>query len=210
MYKIVGGDGQQYGPVTADQLRQWAKEGRVTAATQALADGAAEWKPLGALPEFAALFGPSVPPIAAPPSYAPPAVGMGRFTTFPVAVTILLHFVTCSIFGHIWFNLMHGKLPQTRPDDPSAGKAVGFLFIPFFNYYWIFFTYVRLCERLDAQRVRYGLPPSNLKGMAIATCIVTVIPYINILIALPIMQPIFFGMLQSTVNQLARASSTIR
>ena len=62
MYKILGADGRQYGPVNADQLRRWIAEGRANAYTQALAEGAADWKPLGALPEFAALFQMAAPP----------------------------------------------------------------------------------------------------------------------------------------------------
>jgi hypothetical protein len=62
MYKILGADGRQYGPVNAEQLRRWIVEGRANAQTQTLAEGAAEWKPLGSLPEFAASF-----PLPAPP-----------------------------------------------------------------------------------------------------------------------------------------------
>jgi hypothetical protein len=66
MYRIVGADGRQYGPVSAEQLRRWIAEGRANAQTQTLAEGASEWKPLGVVPEFAASFGPSVPPLVAP------------------------------------------------------------------------------------------------------------------------------------------------
>ena len=31
MYKILGGDGKEYGPVLADTLRQWVREGRANA-----------------------------------------------------------------------------------------------------------------------------------------------------------------------------------
>ena len=58
MYKIVGADGREYGPATAGQLWQWIAEGRANAQTPALAPGAPEWKPLGALPEFAEHFAP--------------------------------------------------------------------------------------------------------------------------------------------------------
>src|SRR5258708_7411217 len=54
MYKIIGADGKEYGPVTAEQLRQWMAEGRVNAATRVQAEGSTEWKTIGALPEFAA------------------------------------------------------------------------------------------------------------------------------------------------------------
>ena len=33
MYKIIGGDQKEYGPVTADQLRAWITEGRVNGLT---------------------------------------------------------------------------------------------------------------------------------------------------------------------------------
>ena len=67
MYKIIGADGREYGPATAGQLRQWIAEGRANAQTQTLAPGAPEWKPLGALPEFAGHFAPPNPPIIGPP-----------------------------------------------------------------------------------------------------------------------------------------------
>jgi hypothetical protein len=56
MYRILGGDGREYGPATGEQLRGWIAQGRANAATQVLAEGATEWKPLGTLPEFALLF----------------------------------------------------------------------------------------------------------------------------------------------------------
>ena len=50
MYKIIGADGREYGPITADQLREWIAEGRANAQTKALAEGAAQWKPLTEYP----------------------------------------------------------------------------------------------------------------------------------------------------------------
>src|SRR5689334_3164930 len=54
MYRILGADGKEYGPVSADVLRQWIVQGRANALTRILAEGATEWKPLSDLPEFAA------------------------------------------------------------------------------------------------------------------------------------------------------------
>jgi len=196
MYKVIGADGKEYGPVTAEQLRQWMQEGRVNNQTMVQSEGAMDWKALGSFPEF------SAPPVAGG-GEAPPH----RLTQFPVAVVILLHFLTCGIFTFIWLNLMHGKLPRVRANDPSAGKAVGFCFIPFFNLYWIFFTYRRLCLRVDEQRELYGLPPSNLRELATTHCIFQIIPYLNILLGYTIITPIFLGMMQSSINQLAAASA---
>ena len=71
MYRIIGADGRQYGPVSAEQLQQWIAEGRANAQTQTFAEGAAEWKPLGALPEFAGRFAPQTPPTISPPFPGP-------------------------------------------------------------------------------------------------------------------------------------------
>ena len=73
MYKIIGKDGQQYGPVTAEQLRVWIKEYRANPQTMAQAEGSADWKPLGSFPEFAADLQASPQPATAPPTITPPS-----------------------------------------------------------------------------------------------------------------------------------------
>jgi hypothetical protein len=75
MYKIVGNDGKVYGPVNADQLREWITQGRAENRTPVLPEGAAEWSIVGLLPEFARA-GSRPPPVMAPPAIAPlPAAG---------------------------------------------------------------------------------------------------------------------------------------
>jgi hypothetical protein len=81
MYKIVGADGRLYGPVSAEQIKQWIAEGRANAHTQALADGAAAWKPLSQFPEFAGYFAAQVPPSIPPLSVAAPRKINGWATT---------------------------------------------------------------------------------------------------------------------------------
>jgi hypothetical protein len=142
-----------------------------------------------------------------PTSNAAPAHGH-QLERFPAALVILLHYLTCGIFSLVWLNVMHGRLPRVRPDDPSAGRAVGFCFIPFFNLYWIFFSYRRLCLRVDEQRELYGLAPNGLRGMATTACIFQVIPYINILLGYTIIFPVFAALMQSSINQLVAKSAT--
>jgi hypothetical protein len=70
MYRIIGADGNQYGPISADQLRQWIAEGRANAQTKVLAEGTMEWKPLSEFPEFfPSTTAPGATPL--PPSPAP-------------------------------------------------------------------------------------------------------------------------------------------
>jgi prepilin-type processing-associated H-X9-DG protein len=152
----------------------------------------------------------NTPPPALPSgSLSPTAIDphQHQFKEFPVAAAIILNFLTCGLFSPIWINLMHGRLPKVRQDDPSAARAIGFCFIPFYNLYWIFVSYRRLCLRLDEQRELYGLPASDLRGMATVNCIFQVIPYINIL-GMIFVTPIFLGRLQSSVNELVRTSAT--
>lgn len=64
MYKILGGDGKEYGPVSADQLRQWVREGRANALTQVRVEGATQWQALSSIAELADVFsaGAGAPP----------------------------------------------------------------------------------------------------------------------------------------------------
>jgi hypothetical protein len=66
MYRIIGADGQQYGPVSAEQMRQWIAEGRINSQTMVMAQGTTEWKPLSAFPEFSAPVGGGSLPASTP------------------------------------------------------------------------------------------------------------------------------------------------
>ncbi|MCX6927415.1 MAG: DUF4190 domain-containing protein [Verrucomicrobia bacterium] len=66
MYKIIGADGREYGPITADQLREWIVEGRANGQTKALAEGAAQWKTLVEYLEFAPVLAQMAAPLPAP------------------------------------------------------------------------------------------------------------------------------------------------
>jgi hypothetical protein len=70
MYKIIGADQKQYGPISGDQIRQWISEGRVNGQTVACAEGSEDWKPLALFPEFG--FTAATVPTAKPPSLAGP------------------------------------------------------------------------------------------------------------------------------------------
>jgi len=70
MYKIIGADQKQYGPISGDQIRQWISEGRVNGQTVACAEGSEDWKPLAQFPEFGFTSAPT--PTAKPPSFTGP------------------------------------------------------------------------------------------------------------------------------------------
>jgi len=73
MYKIIGADRREYGPVSADQIREWIAQGRANGQTLAQAEGSGAWNPLSAYPDFAeALASQAGQPVAAVPA---PAAG---------------------------------------------------------------------------------------------------------------------------------------
>ena len=55
MYKIVGGDNKEYGPVTTEQVREWIVQNRANANTIVSFEGG-PWKPLSSFPEFSDLL----------------------------------------------------------------------------------------------------------------------------------------------------------
>jgi uncharacterized membrane protein len=52
MYKIIGADQNEYGPVSAEQILEWMDEGRVNGETLVQAEGSADWRPLSSYPEL--------------------------------------------------------------------------------------------------------------------------------------------------------------
>ena len=84
MYTIIGGDGREYGPVTAEQVCSWIAGGRANLQTRIKAAGSDAWKtiadfpelsggpaPAGAAPE-AAVVAPSAAATASAPVSLPP------------------------------------------------------------------------------------------------------------------------------------------
>ena len=77
VYKIIGADGREYGPITIDVLRQWISEGRANRETKVLPDGATEWKTVADLPELT----PTAP--ARPPGPPPTLTAPGPISITP-------------------------------------------------------------------------------------------------------------------------------
>jgi len=79
MYTIIGGDGKEYGPVSAEDLRNWIGEGRLNAQTLAKAESDAEFRPLSTFPEFADAFAPQAPMPDAPPAFSTASLAEGDY-----------------------------------------------------------------------------------------------------------------------------------
>lgn len=216
-YRVIAGDGMTYGPVDEAGLLQWLHDGRVSATTSIRCRSGKVVK-CSELPFVASVLGsgnPSgggAPPVPYPlPSYVvatnSPQARIHELGRFPIAAVVFFQIITLGLFSLIHFGLMHDKMPKLRYNDPSAGKAIGYMLIPFFNLYWMFFMYIRLCDRIAEQRAFRGLAPGNLRSQAIGACVVWLIPFVGPLVCLLILDPIFFGHLQARVNNLTDATA---
>jgi hypothetical protein len=229
-YIVKGLSGEEYGPATELQVTQWAREGRINAVTPMTCLETGQTLAAHMVPALSPIVG--LPPAmlnelargAAPaglwpaaPSYSPAAplayAGPVRsdyairhtLSPFSVAAVVVLHLLTSGLFSIIYFPLLHGRMPQIRRNDPSAGKAFGFLFIPLFNIYWYFFVFLRLEDRINEQRGFAGLSPRSHSGLFVISVVLLFVPLLNFIAALVLM-PTYLGCLQSSINELAAAT----
>jgi hypothetical protein len=74
MYKIVGADGKEYGPVGIEQMRQWRAEGRINAKTRVQEAGTTVWKTAADFPDLGFASAAGVPG----PGSSPPPLPTGQ------------------------------------------------------------------------------------------------------------------------------------
>ena len=96
MYKIIGADQKEYGPITAEQMVEWISQGRANMTTLAKSEADAAWRPLSQFPEFAAALAAKNPPPAL--GYAPAAPYPGSIPNYLVQ-SILVTLCCCLPFG---------------------------------------------------------------------------------------------------------------
>ena len=60
-YKVMGENGQEYEPVTTEQIRKWILEQRLDRKTPVKPVNSPDWVFLESLPEFADIFQPPTP-----------------------------------------------------------------------------------------------------------------------------------------------------
>lgn len=142
MYTIVGGDGQKYGPVSAEELRRWIAQGRANGQTMTQADGG-EWKPLAEFPELMAGQAPPLPPPAASPQpvYSPTTLSStGRTNSMAIAALVLsiIGLFCCgplfSTIGLILGIIAIGQISRNAPHEGGKGLAVAAIAIAIVGY----------------------------------------------------------------------------
>ncbi|MGO8927738.1 MAG: protein kinase domain-containing protein [Limisphaerales bacterium] len=85
------------------------------------------------------------------------------------------------IVGGVFWAMLHYSCWKALPEKFRAttpGRALGFLFIPLFNYYWFFVSFPKLATGFNAlKRERPELAIRNLRGVGIAYAITTVLVF---------------------------------
>jgi len=122
MYKIIGADGKEYGPVSVEQLHQWLNEGRVNKQTKVLAEGATDWKALGEVPELAPVL-PPLQPLTGAAGYAP-QVTIPNYLTQAILVTLCCCLpigIPAIIYAsQVKTKLAHGDIAGAQASSDSA------------------------------------------------------------------------------------------
>lgn len=138
MYKIIGADQKEYGPVSADEMRRWMAEGRVNAQTLIQAEGQTDWRPLSTFPEFAAAQPmPGSAPMAAIPNADAARLVSGPATALLVVGIVFALFsafgVLASLLGWTFGGLGQGGAQGNLPPEVerimrSMGGGLGAFF----------------------------------------------------------------------------------
>ena len=133
MYKIIGADGKEYGPITLEQLREWIRQGRVCLQTQVRPEGGGDWRPLSAYPDLAPVAAPPLPPpnigdraskkiVAGVCGILIGALGIHKFVlgyTGAGLIMLLVSVLTCGLAAPVFgiIGLIEGILYLTKTDE---------------------------------------------------------------------------------------------
>ena len=134
MYKIIGADGKQYGPVSLEQIRQWIAQGRINAQSRVQEDGATDWKKAAEFPEFGISPAGST---AGTPQLTPPLTGQAPTPPSGLAITsFVLGLLSLVCFGFltgipaiICGHLAHSRARRAPGQYGGAGFALAGLIL---------------------------------------------------------------------------------
>ena len=105
-----------------------------------------------------------------------------RFFFFISALICLISFL--ELIYYSW------KIVEPNRENITASKAIGYLFIPFFNIYWAYFIFKSLPDELKLKAQKWGLKNITFvsNSLVIVTSIVfmlSLIPVLNIFLLIP-------------------------
>lgn len=177
MYKIIGSDGKEYGPISLEQLQQWLTEGRLNKDSKVQVEGETTWRSLRELPELAAHWQSTPPP--PPPSFVafnPNQDSAARAVRGPAIFMLVLtglNILTCLwglIFGDVEAQL--AEIPNIPKEYMEALHKFAYLLGVPANIAGLTIALICLLGSIQMLKLRsYGL--------AFATAILMLIPCSN-------------------------------
>ena len=111
----------------------------------------------------------------------------------------------CVLLYKLWATI------QDEPVSTTPGKAVGFLFIPLFNFYWLFRAVYGWAKDVNRYTSERGIDaPRAPEGMVLTACILAVIPVVSLLASpvLLVIMWIYYGKaidIANTIRAMRRA-----
>jgi hypothetical protein len=187
---------QRFGPVNEDEIIRLIQNGTIGRDAFLWTEGFNDWMPAGQTKFTNLLVNAHATTMVRPASYSYPIIrfqphslrklwlwlawliGLG----FPLSFVCigLPAVIAGTVLGYIllyrsWLLIQDGNARTT------AGVAVGFCFIPFFNLYWIYVAFVGLSKDMNSYcRERQIAAPVISEGMVLAYYILSLISIINI------------------------------
>jgi len=85
-------------------------------------------------------------------------------------ISLIVATVFCCMLHYQLWKLIPKQIARTTP-----GKAVGFLFIPLFNFYWLFVSYLGLSKDMNASLRQRGIQCRVNEGLGLCVCILSIL-----------------------------------
>ncbi len=141
------------------------------------------------------------------------AIEMAFSFSLNLGILAILQFLLVqTIYVFLMLAKMWGAI-QDGQTEITVGKAIGFLFIPFFNIYWIFRAWGSFPAQYNAYVDRYQLPAPHLSG-GIYTAypiliLLSALPFVGIVIAI-IGTFVFLAIISKTCDAVNLLDATVQ
>ncbi len=107
----------------------------------------------------------------------------GAFVAIGMVIFSLLYVVLIAygIMNMIWLYKIWSWIPPEQRHTKmwkkyiSPGTALGFMFIPYFNIYWMFVIYLGLCDIFERMQVAYPTSKPSPRNLALMTLIIPIV-----------------------------------
>jgi len=99
-----------------------------------------------------------------------------------IGFLLLIPFMVSWVFEFMLLYQLWKQIPSNIART-TPGKAVGFSFIPVFNFYWWFVAFWGLCKDMNETLYRRGTSHQVSEGLGLATCIFGIV---HLILAIPV------------------------